>query len=108
MLVAVAAWLQTNLRDSDTVARIGGDEFVALIAPPCDDDLVGAVAQRLLSAVTEPVRVGPNDLLSMSASIGAVVTEMADQDAEMLLDAADGTVVAEASAPHPDGTECDP
>lgn len=72
-----------------TLARIGGDEFVALLAPPCDDDTVGAAAVTMLATLREPVPVGPSDLQSMSASIGAVVTPVAGANAEKLLDEAD-------------------
>ncbi|MEV5647262.1 diguanylate cyclase [Nocardia sp. NPDC052254] len=72
-----------------TVARIGGDEFVALLAPPCDDDAARAVAETMLATVRHPVPVGPGDPVSMSASVGAVVTPVAGADAEKLLDDAD-------------------
>ncbi|MEU1426720.1 diguanylate cyclase [Nocardia sp. NPDC005746] len=72
-----------------TLARIGGDEFVALLAPPCDDDAAHAAAETMLAVLRDPVPVGPSDLLSMSASVGAVVTPVAGANAEKLLDAAD-------------------
>ncbi|MFE3797882.1 diguanylate cyclase domain-containing protein [Nocardia tengchongensis] len=72
-----------------TLARIGGDEFVALLAPPCDDDAAHAAAETMLATLRDPVPVGPSDLLPMSASIGAVVTPVAGANAEKLLDAAD-------------------
>ncbi|MTE11411.1 diguanylate cyclase domain-containing protein [Nocardia aurantiaca] len=72
-----------------TLARIGGDEFVALLAPPCDDDTAHAAAEAMLATLRDPVPVGPGDLLSMSASIGAVVTPVAGANAEKLLDEAD-------------------
>ncbi|MGF6884818.1 diguanylate cyclase (GGDEF)-like protein/PAS domain S-box-containing protein [Nocardia sp. GAS34] len=74
---------------SVTLARIGGDEFVALLAPPCDDDAVAAAAETMLATLQEPVQIGRNQLLSMSASIGAVVTAVAGAKAEKLLDEAD-------------------
>ncbi|MFE3254675.1 diguanylate cyclase domain-containing protein [Nocardia sp. NPDC059091] len=72
-----------------TPARIGGDEFVALLAPPCDDDTAHAAAETMLATLRDPVPVGPGDLLSISASIGAVVTPVAGANAEKLLDDAD-------------------
>ncbi|WP_067897740.1 diguanylate cyclase domain-containing protein [Nocardia vaccinii] len=72
-----------------TVARIGGDEFVALLAPPCDDAAAHATAERMLATLRDPIAVGPSELLSMSASIGAVVTPVAGANAEKLLDDAD-------------------
>ncbi len=72
-----------------TVARIGGDEFVALLAPPCDDDTARTVAETMLATLRDPVRVGSGDLVSISASIGAVVASVTDANAEKLLDDAD-------------------
>ncbi|MEU1209932.1 sensor domain-containing diguanylate cyclase [Nocardia sp. NPDC005825] len=71
------------------LARIGGDEFVALLAPPCDEDTAHAAAETMLATLRDPIPVGPGDLLSLSASIGAVVTPVAGANAEKLLDAAD-------------------
>ncbi|AHH19142.1 PAS/GGDEF domain-containing protein [Nocardia nova SH22a] len=72
-----------------TVARIGGDEFVVLLAPPCDDDTAHTVAETMLAALRDPVPVGSGEQVSMSGSIGAVVTPVAGANAEKLLDAAD-------------------
>ncbi|MEU6559152.1 sensor domain-containing diguanylate cyclase [Nocardia nova] len=70
------------------LARVGGDEFVALIRPPCDTDRVAEVAEQLLEALAEPLPVDGRDLM-ISACIGAIVTLVAGADAERLLDAAD-------------------
>ena len=72
-----------------TVTRIGGDEFVALLAPPCDEEAAHAAAETMLATLGEPVPVGPTDLLAMSASIGAVVAPVAGANAEKLLNDAD-------------------
>ncbi|WP_328290724.1 diguanylate cyclase domain-containing protein [Nocardia aurantiaca] len=88
LLVAVA----TRLRDSlpvgkGMIARIGGDEFVVLVAPPADELRVTAIADRLLSALAAPIVIGEYEL-RMSASIGAVTT-VAEAPAAALLEAAD-------------------
>ncbi|WP_225731173.1 MULTISPECIES: sensor domain-containing diguanylate cyclase [unclassified Nocardia] len=70
------------------VARIGGDEFAALIPPPADDDRVAGVAEAMLAALARPVPVG-NKLLRVTASIGAVTAKAAGTSAESLFDAAD-------------------
>ncbi|MFX0579190.1 diguanylate cyclase domain-containing protein [Nocardia nepalensis] len=90
VLTEVGRRLDANLTSPTvTLARIGGDEFVALLAPPCDDDTAHAAAETMLATLRDPVPVGPSDLLSMSASIGAVVTPVAGANAEKLLDDAD-------------------
>ncbi|WP_454196164.1 diguanylate cyclase domain-containing protein [Nocardia sp. Marseille-Q1738] len=89
ILTAIAARLQDSVRGSGClIARIGGDEFVALIPPPASDHRVAAVANSLLEALVDPITAGDRRL-RMSISIGAVVTAVAGADAESLLDAAD-------------------
>ncbi|MFI5716124.1 diguanylate cyclase domain-containing protein [Nocardia sp. NPDC051750] len=89
VLTAVAGRLQESVEGFGClVARIGGDEFVALVPPPVDDDRMAQVADRLLEALTDPVVTGDHRL-QVSASIGAVVTTVEGGQAEVLLDAAD-------------------
>ncbi|MGQ4614773.1 diguanylate cyclase domain-containing protein [Nocardia sp. R7R-8] len=89
ILTAVAGRLQDSVRGSGClVARIGGDEFVALIPPPASDHRVATVANSLLEALVDPITAGDRRL-RMSISIGAVVTPVTGADAESLLDAAD-------------------
>lgn len=89
VLTAVAHRLRDSVAEFDClVARIGGDEFVALVPPPVDDDRMTEVAERLLGALSDPVHTGGHRL-HVSASIGAVVTTVEGGQAEALLDAAD-------------------
>jgi diguanylate cyclase (GGDEF)-like protein/PAS domain S-box-containing protein len=91
-LAAVAARLYDSVRGHDClIARIGGDEFVALIPPPADPGRVTTIASRLLSAFSEPITIDGR-CLTVSASIGAVVTPILGANAESLLDAADTTL----------------
>ena len=72
LLVAVADRLQSCATSSDQlVARIGGDEFVALIENPAGEDDVVALADRILDALSTPVRVEGRDL-TVRGSIGIV------------------------------------
>ncbi|WP_345495073.1 sensor domain-containing diguanylate cyclase [Nocardia callitridis] len=74
--------------DGCLVSRLGGDEFVALVPPPADADQVSVVANQLLSVFSNPVNVDGYDI-SVSASIGAVVTPVVGAEADTLLDVAD-------------------
>ena len=69
LLVEAAARLQDALRETDTVARVGGDEFVVL----CEDlDSVQhaiEVAERIIASLREPF-VLAGDNVKMSASVG--------------------------------------
>jgi diguanylate cyclase (GGDEF)-like protein/PAS domain S-box-containing protein len=88
-LAAAAARLRDSLHGYDCLlARIGGDEFVALIPPPADAPRVSLIADRLLSALAEPITIDGH-ALHISASIGAITTPLVDADAESLLAAAD-------------------
>lgn len=89
VLAAVADRLNASVQGLDClVARIGGDEFVALVPPPVDIWKMGRVADSLLGALTDPVTTG-NHRVQVSASIGAVLTTVQSGQAETLIDAAD-------------------
>jgi len=99
LLASVASRLAAAA-DGATLARVGGDEFVILLAPPSDSVRVSTVAEALLGALVEPIPVDDHRL-RISACIGAVVTPVAGADAEQLLDAADaGLYRAKAAGPN--------
>ena len=61
------------LRARDTVARIGGDEFVILIAAPATVDDLEHIARRLHATLADPIRI-ESRIIHASASIGVAVT----------------------------------
>lgn len=72
LLVAVAERLQGCVTSPDQlVARIGGDEFAALVVDPPERAAVTALADRILAALSTPVRVDGRDL-TVHGSIGIV------------------------------------
>ncbi len=84
LLVAVAARLQSCLRDADTLARLGGDEFALLLEEI--GDLAGAlrIADRLLAALAPALPVAGRDLV-VAASLGvALSTGLEDTPADLL------------------------
>ncbi|MQY25978.1 sensor domain-containing diguanylate cyclase [Nocardia aurantia] len=88
-LTAVATRLRNSVGDHDClIARIGGDEFGALILPPADTGRLTVIANRLLSALVDPISVNGREM-TISASIGAVVTPVPGMNPESLLAAAD-------------------
>ncbi|WP_245713674.1 sensor domain-containing diguanylate cyclase [Nocardia vaccinii] len=88
-LAAVAVRLRGSVRDQNClVARIGGDEFVVLIPPPASTSRTAAIADRLLSALKDPIIID-GLTLPISASIGVIVTSITGADTESLLAAAD-------------------
>jgi diguanylate cyclase (GGDEF)-like protein len=72
LLRAVAARLSTTLREMDTIARIGGDEFVVLVEGGTPTSSPEFVAERLLEVLREPFDLedDPRSALRITASIG--------------------------------------
>jgi diguanylate cyclase (GGDEF)-like protein/PAS domain S-box-containing protein len=88
LLKEVAQRLEANVRETDTVARFGGDEFAILateIKEPAD---AGVLAAGLLEIFSEPFSVGGNQIRS-GASIGIAIYGVDATGAEMLLSRAD-------------------
>lgn len=89
VLRVTAQRLRGSLREVDTVARIGGDEFVLLISDLDDAALSLPMVERTLSAVTERIEYG-GQTLQIGASIGlAVYPQARELDAAALLSQAD-------------------
>ncbi|MET8800220.1 sensor domain-containing diguanylate cyclase [Nocardia sp. NPDC004568] len=89
VLRTVADRLRDSVSGHDCmIARIGGDEFVALLSPSTDSRTVTEVAEQMLLALSIPIAIGQHRL-RVSASIGAVLTRLRNTGATALLDAAD-------------------
>ncbi|MDB1122696.1 putative bifunctional diguanylate cyclase/phosphodiesterase [Vibrio algarum] len=88
LLIEVSSRMRQVLRQEDTLARIGGDEFVAVITGFKDQVDCEKTLERLLGAASEPVRV-ENALLQTSASIGAALYPQDNVNADKLLRHAD-------------------
>jgi diguanylate cyclase (GGDEF)-like protein/PAS domain S-box-containing protein len=84
VLVETARRLQTAVRPGDTIARIGGDEFVA-VCEDIDEEVALAVGRRLQEAIRPPLTAGGVQHL-LSASIGIAI---GDHDASGLIGEAD-------------------
>lgn len=72
LLVEVARRVRNCVRESDTVARIGGDEFVVLLRTVDSESGALAVADKIRVALSQPVCVGEHRL-GVSASIGVAM-----------------------------------
>ena len=88
LLIELAAQLHGCLRENDTVARQGGDEFVVLIEDINDPNQVTGVAQKILETIAEVHVLGGQEF-HITASIGISVFPDEGADVQTLLKNAD-------------------
>ena len=92
VLKEVARRLQLCLRDSDQVARIGGDEFVVLIAEVKDKTSAENVAKKIIASLSQPIDMDCLDedtQAQIGASIGIAFYPDHGKDMKDILKAAD-------------------
>jgi diguanylate cyclase (GGDEF)-like protein/PAS domain S-box-containing protein len=77
VLIGVAQRMKDVLREGDTLSRIGGDEFVAVLTDLVDQNASVPMLSRLLSAAAHPVAVA-NLELQVSASLGVTFYPQAE------------------------------
>jgi len=88
LLMTVAARLRSSLRDTDTVARLSGDEFVVILSQHEDQPLSGDIVQRVMDSVARPVMLGPKEFF-VTCSIGVAAYPSDGTAAESLIEHAD-------------------
>ena len=88
LLKQVARRLQSSIRASDTVARIGGDEFIVLLPSIEQDKDATVVAKKMLQMLSQPFTVAEHTV-SISCSIGIAVYPEHGEDEKLLLINAD-------------------
>lgn len=88
LLQSIAKRLVHCVRDSDTVSRQGGDEFVVLLSEAEQSEDAAIIARRMLQAVAEPHSIDQRDL-HVTTSIGVSVYPDDGLDAEALIKNAD-------------------
>jgi diguanylate cyclase (GGDEF)-like protein/PAS domain S-box-containing protein len=71
VLKTVAGRMASVLRSGDTVARIGGDEFVAVLAEVHDLSAAAGVAEKVRAAVSQPVTLHDGSVITITMSVGA-------------------------------------
>jgi two-component system CheB/CheR fusion protein len=90
LLIQAALRLTQCIREEDTVARIGGDEFIILVEDSHDDE-IETMALRILDALSASFHVDNRDLY-VSLSIGISQAPSDGEDAETLMKNADAAM----------------
>ncbi|MDZ8064094.1 MAG: CHASE2 domain-containing protein [Nostoc sp. DedQUE08] len=88
LLMTIAGRLSNSLRASDTVSRLGGDEFTVILRAIPNVQIAAKVAEKILSSITKPI-VLDGYTIRVSASIGISVYPYNSQDSETLMKQAD-------------------
>ena len=89
LLINVSQAMKESLRATDTIARIGGDEFVAIIGGLHNSDEALPVLEKLLKAISLPIKKG-NQILQVSGSLGVTFYPQENNiDGEQLMSQAD-------------------
>jgi diguanylate cyclase (GGDEF)-like protein/PAS domain S-box-containing protein len=88
LLMTVAARLRSSLRDTDTVARLSGDEFVVILSEHSDQPLTPDIVQRVMDSVAQPVMLGTKEFF-VTCSIGVAAFPSDGTPAENLIEHAD-------------------
>lgn len=88
LLCHVAQRISATIRAEDTVARIGGDEFVVLLPMVRDEAEATAVAQKILAAMRRPFWLAAGEA-EIAACIGVAVSDETNLDSAVLIGRAD-------------------
>lgn len=88
VLKVISQRLQGIVRNSDTVARIGGDEFNIIVENMTNDTLIHFIADRVRDSVAEPIDVNGEEV-QVTASIGLALYPRDGKDMAALVQKAD-------------------
>ena len=90
-LSAVAKNLLTLLRQSDTAARIGGDEFVLILEDMRESAIPPLILQRIFEHISQPIWLGGEEI-SIASSMGFSIYPEDGNDADTLINAANAAM----------------
>jgi len=93
LLLEVVRRITASVRDSDTVARLAGDEFTVILPTVGDADVAEGIAEAILERIAAPYTLA-GELVAVSASIGVAIYPNDADNAEALLVCADQAMFA--------------
>ncbi len=93
VLLVVATRIREALRESDLIARIGGDEFVVILESQAEPEKAVRVAEKILSNIATPVPWKEMEV-TPGASIGVVFYDGGEMEPDTLVNKADGAMYA--------------
>lgn len=91
LLIEAANRLSLSVRKSDTVGRLGGDEFIILLRTLADNNNASEIAEKLLDVFREPFKIDGRELI-LTVSIGVSVYPDNSDSASGLLRHADAAM----------------
>jgi diguanylate cyclase (GGDEF)-like protein/PAS domain S-box-containing protein len=93
LLKGVAARIRHQVRESDTVARVGGDEFTVILPDIARREEAETVAKKIIAAVAAPFQLGSQkQSVEIGTSIGIAIYPTDARDADALLKASDAAM----------------
>jgi diguanylate cyclase (GGDEF)-like protein len=88
VLKATADRIRDEIRETDTVARIGGDEFVIILSSLPESNIADRIAASVIKRIAQPVQIRSNEV-TISASIGISLYPQDGTTAKELIRSAD-------------------
>ncbi|MDZ8227165.1 CHASE2 domain-containing protein [Nostoc sp. ChiVER01] len=91
LLMTIAGRLSNSLRASDTVSRLGGDEFTVILRAIPNVQIAAKIATKILTSISKPIILDGYPI-RVSASIGISIYPYNSQDSETLMKQADAAM----------------
>lgn len=92
VLKVVAERLLSAVREVDTVARVGGDEFVVILGELDHTDTAQGIAEKLVQSIAQPIHLAQNQQCTVGVSIGISLYPDNGKEMDTLLLASDAAM----------------